>query len=184
MASILSDSDIVILKALINKSDSLLNNGVSRSDGEFQAGQDQSAPDVYVALPPSTGIPACAFVGTSPGVGDQPGYADCQIFQLLHVYPSAPQLISTGVASQRVYNLSSTDIPGDSWLTVQRTKDGVWLPVTGGGKVELFHGVIIEPCDETCSTYLVQRVHRYLIAGCEACTGTGTSTTAPSPPPP
>jgi hypothetical protein len=36
-------------------------------------------------------------------------------------------------------------------------------------KLELYHGVIIEQCDPTCSTYKVQRIHRYLIAGCENC---------------
>ena len=39
----------------------------------------------------------------------------------------------------------------------------------GGGALELFHGVIVEPCDPTCSTYKVRRIHRYLIAGCDDC---------------
>jgi hypothetical protein len=46
---------------------------------------------------------------------------------------------------------------------------GRWQHQPGGGTLELFHGVIVEQCDPTCSTYKVQRIHRYLIAGCDDC---------------
>lgn len=39
---------------------------------------------------------------------------------------------------------------------------------TGRG-IELVHGVIIEECNSACSTYRVQRVHRYLKTTCEDC---------------
>ena len=42
------------------------------------------------------------------------------------------------------------------------------------GKVELSHGVIIAVCNEGCSTYRVQRVHRRLKAGCDDC-GSGSA---------
>jgi hypothetical protein len=37
----------------------------------------------------------------------------------------------------------------------------------GGGAVELCHGLIIEQCNSACSTYRVQRVHRYLRPVCD-----------------
>jgi hypothetical protein len=43
----------------------------------------------------------------------------------------------------------------------------------GGGGVTLAHGVILEQCNAGCSTYRVQRVHRYLKSVCDN-TGTGT----------
>lgn len=46
-----------------------------------------------------------------------------------------------------------------------------WEVLNGvGGGIELYHGVILERCNQTCSTYRVQRVHRYLTAGCPTCT--------------
>ncbi len=33
--------------------------------------------------------------------------------------------------------------------------------------IELCHGIIIEQCNATCSTYRVQRVHRYLKPVCD-----------------
>jgi hypothetical protein len=38
----------------------------------------------------------------------------------------------------------------------------------GGGEVELAHGVILEQCNLGCSTYRVQRVHRYLKTTCDS----------------
>jgi hypothetical protein len=35
------------------------------------------------------------------------------------------------------------------------------------GAVELAHGVILEQCSLGCSTYRVQRVHRYLKTTCD-----------------
>lgn len=38
-----------------------------------------------------------------------------------------------------------------------------------GTGIELSHGVIIAVCNQGCSTYRVQRVHRHLSAGCDDC---------------
>ena len=54
---------------------------------------------------------------------------------------------------------------------------GEWNILGGGGGVTLAHGVILEQCNAGCSTYRVQRVHRYLKAECDN-TGTGTGTGA------
>ena len=38
---------------------------------------------------------------------------------------------------------------------------------SASGAIELCHGLIIEQCNATCSTYRVQRVHRYLKPVCD-----------------
>lgn len=43
----------------------------------------------------------------------------------------------------------------------------------GAGEVELVHGLVIEQCNAGCSTYRVQRVHRYLKPVCDAGSGSG-----------
>lgn len=44
---------------------------------------------------------------------------------------------------------------------------GRWQFQGGGGGIELAHGVILEQCNFGCSTYRVQRVHRYLKTTCD-----------------
>jgi len=39
----------------------------------------------------------------------------------------------------------------------------------GGGGIKLYHGIITRQCSETCSTYEVQLVHRYVTAECDDC---------------
>jgi hypothetical protein len=41
------------------------------------------------------------------------------------------------------------------------------LQAGGSGGVELSHGVILEVCNVGCSTYRVQRIHRYLTPNCD-----------------
>jgi len=43
---------------------------------------------------------------------------------------------------------------------------GRWQQQPGGG-VELSHGIILEVCNAGCSTYRVQRIHRYLTPNCD-----------------
>lgn len=42
----------------------------------------------------------------------------------------------------------------------------VWSALGG---IRLYHGIVLSQCSETCSTYQVQLVHRYLTAECEEC---------------
>ena len=48
----------------------------------------------------------------------------------------------------------------------ERPDRGRWQQHTGAG-VELAHGVILEQCNLGCSTYRVQRVHRFLKTTCD-----------------
>jgi hypothetical protein len=42
-----------------------------------------------------------------------------------------------------------------------------WEVLEGGGSIQLSHGIILEQCSLACSTYRVQRVHRYLTPECD-----------------
>jgi len=48
----------------------------------------------------------------------------------------------------------------------QPNMTGEWVTPSSSG-IELCHGIIIEQCSLTCSTYRVQRVHRYLTPQCD-----------------
>ncbi len=48
----------------------------------------------------------------------------------------------------------------------EKPNRGRWQQQPGAG-VELAHGVILEQCSLGCSTYRVQRVHRYLKTTCD-----------------
>jgi len=75
------------------------------------------------------------------------------------------------------------NLPARVWNDFVRTRDTVDAqrtitgvpqsprPVAGG--IQLFHAVIIEACNSSCSTYRVQRVHRYLRDLCAECDGSG-----------
>lgn len=48
---------------------------------------------------------------------------------------------------------------------------------SGGGGIELSHGIIIQSCNIACSAYRVQRVHRFLSAECDGSgSGSGSGT--------
>jgi hypothetical protein len=56
---------------------------------------------------------------------------------------------------------------GDYKITPESTTAAVIGRFAGGGEIELSHGVILEQCSLGCSTYRVQRVHRYLKTTCD-----------------
>lgn len=164
-----SNDDIVALQEIVRAVRSGRLNLGTRHDSEraWDAGEDHQAPETYIAIPQTgTGIPALEEVGTSgPGEGDIPGSEVCDIYRVV-----GNELRPVGL-SKTVYNVSSSIISG-SWIPVVRDKFGKWFAVVGGGSIELSHGVILEQCNPSCSTYRVQRVHRYLLTTCEDC-GTG-----------
>jgi hypothetical protein len=64
-------------------------------------------------------------------------------------------------------SISSSATAGDAILV--RWINREWAPSISAGGVKLFHGIIVSPCDPVCSTYRVQRIHRYLTAECDDC---------------
>lgn len=83
---------------------------------------------MYVARAPINGIPALDVNTTGTGTtalgDDEPGYADCEIYQLMTT-DDPPRLRSTGF-TLRVYNLQNLTIPPNQWVTVTRDEYGTW----------------------------------------------------------
>ena len=164
----LTPDDYRALRAMMDqfrKGGSLVNR---QSRGVYMDPDDAiQAPEVYIAKTPEGGIPAM-----EPGTGgdpDAPGSADCTVYRVVN-----EELIAVDGLTRKIYNLSENDIEGNIYITVSRDKFGIWTPAVAAS-VELSHGVIIAVCNEGCSTYRVQRVHRYLKSGCDDC-GTGSGT--------
>lgn len=56
---------------------------------------------------------------------------------------------------------------GDRHFNFPRRQQRQVVTGNGNGGIELAHGVILEQCNFGCSTYRVQRVHRYLKTTCD-----------------
>ena len=102
------------------------------------------APEVYIALPPSGGIPALqrtSSAGTGSGTAttaqewDTPGKATCQIYKIVEDSARVPNLIAISGLTKPVYNFSPSIVAQD-WISIQRTKFGHWTPVVGGSGCE------------------------------------------------
>lgn len=87
-------------------------------------------PEVYIALTPAGGIPALTVLpGTGTGGYDQPGVAECNIYQARFIggSPLTPEIVPVPNVSRLVYNLSTTAIGGDVWILLVRDKYGSWI---------------------------------------------------------
>lgn len=138
----LSDEDVKVLKELLSWKK---NQPPARRTRPLGDGLDRTiqTPDVYIALPPTDGIPALTraqeFVGTSsgssdvPNENDRPGVALCTLAMITNVDSSLPTLTELSeIGMQYVYNLSHSVI-GQDWIHIHRDKFGRWLAITGGG---------------------------------------------------
>lgn len=152
----LGPEDLALMREMVAWFKSLPRKGSAR---DF-ADDTHQAPEVYIAYLPD---------GIEGASGARPGHARANIYRIAN-----GRLLDTG-SQKDVYNL--TDALPEGYKSVVRDKFGNWIVQSGGG-IELSHGVILEPCNERCSTYRVQRVHRFLQPECEECdeTGTGTGT--------
>lgn len=139
-AYVLSQSDVERLREVVRQvlGERMSNPVVSRR-------QDRSAaPEVYVARTPTGGIAALqSDVGTGTGDPslDQPGSAECEIYQIVPAEASgdSPSMMPVDGLTQTVYNLSGSDVAGNAWVLVFREKFGSWVaaPVsTGGGGID------------------------------------------------
>ena len=123
MPKFLSDRDRAILQQMITW---WKNVRVNTFKGGHPTHKFQS-PDIYVALPPSGGIPALTLSGSSPGVGDTPGSATCDIYRI----DSSGDLEAITGLDKTVYNLSFVKIQF-WWVIVERSKQGKWLAINPG----------------------------------------------------
>lgn len=77
---------------------------------------------------------------------------------------------SGSISSSESGSASASKSICDVFYVIYNTSSKRWEVLAGGGGgIQLYHGVIIERCNQTCSTYRVQRVHRYITAGCGDC---------------
>ena len=119
----LSESDKRILQEVLTE----MKQGRVNKPIENTTPQDLGSPEVYIALPPSGGIPALSptgGIGTATGspaeAGDTPGSAECDLYRILD-----GTLRSTG-KTKTVYNLSEKAIT-QIWISIRRTKFGLWV---------------------------------------------------------
>lgn len=84
--------------------------------------EEMHTSELYIARSPVGGIPALQSMG-STGIGDIPGSALCMIFKTSQ---SADLTEDVTGYQQTVYNLSTSAIPGDTWLIIVRDKYGKW----------------------------------------------------------
>lgn len=134
---------------------------------------DHTAPEVYIALTPSDGLPGLGEetgtgTGTAEGEGatgtgseqtectTTPGSAQCYIYRILQdpTEPTCgPSLQLVDVFPKTVYNVYTEDIPGNTYIVVWRDKFGSW--VTGAPHTPLPS----IPCE------LMLPLYRYTILG-------------------
>jgi hypothetical protein len=143
-----SPEDLEILRLVIADFKQLRQNAPLRSE---IPNSEQTATEVYIALPPEDGIPPLtrAGAGTAPLAesGDSPGAAICTIYRIV-IRNSVPELLSTGIR-QNVYNLTENTI-GYDWLVVARTKFGQFIVVVGSvGGDQIVRGIMTTSLSST-----------------------------------
>lgn len=139
----LSDEDLRVLKELIAWKKNQPPSRRIRQIGEDEPRIVQT-PDVYIALPPSEGIPplirSTSGTGTgsdqNPGENDQPGTAMCTLAMIVGTDNLSPEIHELNEVGQvLVYNVSPTTVDYD-WIQVHRDKFGRWMAITPGGGCE------------------------------------------------
>jgi hypothetical protein len=128
--NLLTDTDMALIKQVVSSELQRIQN-LGTKNPNFLAGDDQFTPEVYIALTPSNGIaPLSIQAGTSTGTGtgDAPGSAECEIWRIID-----NNLTPMDIPDKTVYNISTNVIPGQTWIVVLRTKDGVWLAASAAG---------------------------------------------------
>jgi hypothetical protein len=121
---ILSEKDKATLQRLLYWWEQQEVNTTNRP-GDYLDREELSRADIFVGKAPSGGIPALS--------GLVPGSAQIDLYKLI-----SGSLHPTGMSKQKVHNLSSNAITGDSWVEAKRDKFGTWVatPTAVGGSAE------------------------------------------------
>jgi hypothetical protein len=129
-----SENDARILREYLDIIKGRLNNTAGRNDPEDYEGEHQ-APEVYIAVAPSGGIPALTIVpGTGPGEYDIPGSAECLLHNIFTDDDEEnPEVQPVEEFTQVVYNVYTTAIPAGTTFIAVRDKWGFWLAVPPPG---------------------------------------------------
>lgn len=123
----LTEADVKFLKEL--KTD--YNQRLSQLYRTEKSDDTHQAPETYIALVDVGGIPALTG-GATPGAGDVPGTAECNIYQ---IGIQGELTLITGL-SRTVFNLTPNKIQS-GWLLVTRDKWGRWVATTPGLVVKI-----------------------------------------------
>lgn len=127
----LTAADHEMLKHLIQQlraNPGILN---TRNRPQIERERNTESSQVYVARTPTDGIPA-VDLNTGTSLDDEPGEAECDIYQISRY--SNPVTISPTAANDRlVYNVSTSPIPGDTWIVIAKDAFGAWIALAGGG---------------------------------------------------
>lgn len=171
---VLSDQDIKTLEGIILKVRNQLGNTVRPRT----APQDflKQSPEVYIAKTPASGILALdssVGTGTDPDTTPSIYSAECDIYRVSQVQGTSTFELSRIVGLNRdVYNLSSTDVPGDAWVPIIRDKFGTWIATapasstsvdTGTGDDDTGTGTSSPSNDELVKVSAADPVSSYLI---------------------
>lgn len=113
---VLSAEDVAVLKDLLRWWRAQPENGLPPKEQD----RVNQASDVYVAKPPSSGIP--------PRVDTKPGKATCDIYKI----DKQDDLVAIPGLTKVVYNLSNTWIQSD-YVSVEKLKSGKWVAGVEGG---------------------------------------------------
>lgn len=136
----LSDADRLTLQRLISKV-----NRLKLPNRSYELQQpDPQTPRFFVALTPGSGIPALipdAFgntgTGTPSGTGsvyfDRPGHAECSVWRALVQVGGYFDLTPLPTPTIEVLNLSTSRIPGNTWILIQQDRFGQWYAIQPGG---------------------------------------------------
>lgn len=117
----LTDSDHAALREMLRERQGGRVNAPNRQPSRLAEEQSgHQAPEVYIALTPADGIPA--------RVSTTPGSAECVIQHI----DSTGDLAEVASFTQPVYNVSTSAIAGEEYISVKRDKYGTWLADTGG----------------------------------------------------
>ena len=78
---------------------------------------------------------------------------------------------SASTSSSASATIVTSKLTCDVFYVMYNATSKRWEVLIGGGGIELAHGVVLEQCNLGCSTYRVQRVHRYLKTNCDEASG-------------
>lgn len=152
MARFLSDSDVSVLKKVIEKVNRMTGGSLLRSHGDhsFNEAVDHQAPEVYIVK---------ADVDIEARDGTDIVYGDCTIQYIKEGTGSTDSLYSN-FHKLRVHNASSKSISAEDIFPVKRTKHGKWIPDEGGGVQELIEFLILDEksCESNCCDVRVTAV--------------------------